>query len=965
MKKEITTSVYTFRDLIKGGLLYVDKTEYLYRLVSTTKGQFFCARPRRFGKSMVVSTLKEIFSANRSLFEGLYIYDTDYEWQKYPIIDIDFSRANVSSVMILSEWLTNLLQGYAADYKVELENTDPSLMFSELIEKVSRKRKKGIVLLVDEYDKPVLDHLENEEDAEKFRAFCDSFYQMIKGCEPYLRFVFITGVTKFTKVSIFNQLNSLNDITINEEYAGLFGYTKDEFLTCFDEYINEEVERRTEEKRVAFEEEQDRLEKEAKEKAEARRRKRRRRSADQVRRKREAVPLSVRDHRKKRRKNRRRPEDFDAEEEFPEIRDESGTAPDPEGSGIPEDYGTSAEETPVEEAAAEETDGTVLWSVEDTGEERARIPEEDGAVSGDAGEPTEEYPEAERTEAEPTEDNTVTEEAQTESVEIPEAEETPGDPAEEAAAAEIPEKEAEPEEAPDNSAGEAETSENSAEETDIEETSENSAEETETEETPEDPAEETVTENTVTEETQTESGEASETEETPAEPAEDAETEESPAVSGEAAEEPAEEEVYDPEEDEEDYGEIEEVVEAAESAGIAAVPAPEAEEPYPYDDGTPQEETYDEEASAAGEGPEDPGEEPEEQPDYVRLTFDHDAAFEEEKKAFITEVRKWYGGYRFYPDTPQLYNPVSLGLFFNNGCTFRNYWFSTGMPGFMMDLFKNNRIHADDVTGKEMAETAIDTFNVTELSGGKVSQERVVQMLFQTGFLTIRKLVVQNGFRSYTLKFPNREVRKTFQQCYVDPVAGAKPSKAKKEHVPAEEKPPWKLAPLICVLLALVTAVSIFFIVRMNEDWKEAHEQLAYEETYINELRAESETQEKDLESQLKEAESENSDNQSEIDDMKAEKESVEQDIRDSLKEIQSLESTATDLYGPEAVERLRSQYQDISSDSSSSDSGSQEAPEESSEGPLEGPFESPPGSSDGSGPDIQFLMNPVDAILQ
>jgi hypothetical protein len=330
MKKEITTSVYTFRDLIKGGLLYVDKTEYLYRLVSTTKGQFFCARPRRFGKSMVVSTLKEIFSANRSLFEGLYIYDTDYEWQKYPIIDIDFSRANVSSVMILSEWLTNLLQGYAADYKVELENTDPSLMFSELIEKVSRKRKKGIVLLVDEYDKPVLDHLENEEDAEKFRAFCDSFYQMIKGCEPYLRFVFITGVTKFTKVSIFNQLNSLNDITINEEYAGLFGYTKDEFLTYFDEYINEEVERRTEEKRVAFEEEQDRLEKEAKEKAEARRRKRRRRSADQVRRKREAVPLSVRDHRKKRRKNRRRPEDFDAEEDVPVIRDESWTGPDPE-----------------------------------------------------------------------------------------------------------------------------------------------------------------------------------------------------------------------------------------------------------------------------------------------------------------------------------------------------------------------------------------------------------------------------------------------------------------------------------------------------------------------------------------------------------------------------------------------------------------------------------------------------------
>ena len=168
--------------------------------------------------------------------------DTDYEWEKYPIIHLDFARANVSSIELLSLWAVQTLGGIAEKYGVTLKNDDPSLLFGELIQELHNKYQTGVVVLIDEYDKPLMEHLENETEAELYRQFMESFYQMIKGYEEYERFVFMTGVIKFAKLSIFSKLNSLTDISMDRKYACMFGYTEDELEKYFGEYIDRLVE---------------------------------------------------------------------------------------------------------------------------------------------------------------------------------------------------------------------------------------------------------------------------------------------------------------------------------------------------------------------------------------------------------------------------------------------------------------------------------------------------------------------------------------------------------------------------------------------------------------------------------------------------------------------------------------------------------------------------------------------------
>lgn len=240
MNKMISTSIYSFKDLVENNCIYVDKTMYLYDIITAPKGQFFCARPRRFGKSLAISTLEAIFNGDKELFKDCYIYkNTDYDWKKYPIIHLDFARANLSSIDLLSSWLTQSLNGIAKSNNIETENTDPALLFGELIEALYNSNHVGVVVLIDEYDKPIMEHLENETEAETFRSFMETFYQMIKGYERYERFVFMTGVIKFAKLSIFSKLNSLTDISMDKNYACMFGYTADELERYFGEYIDE------------------------------------------------------------------------------------------------------------------------------------------------------------------------------------------------------------------------------------------------------------------------------------------------------------------------------------------------------------------------------------------------------------------------------------------------------------------------------------------------------------------------------------------------------------------------------------------------------------------------------------------------------------------------------------------------------------------------------------------------------
>ena len=240
MNKAISTSIYSFKDLIENNCIYVDKTKYLYDIISAPKGQYFCARPRRFGKSLTISTLEAIFRGRKELFKECYIYtDTDYDWKQYPVIHLDFARANLSSIELLSSWLVQVLNSIARNAGIETENTDPALLFGELIEALYNKNQVGVVVLVDEYDKPIMEHLENEAEAEEFRRFMETFYQMIKGYEQYERFVFMTGVIKFAKLSVFSKLNSLTDISMDKNYSCMFGYTEDELKKYFGGYIDE------------------------------------------------------------------------------------------------------------------------------------------------------------------------------------------------------------------------------------------------------------------------------------------------------------------------------------------------------------------------------------------------------------------------------------------------------------------------------------------------------------------------------------------------------------------------------------------------------------------------------------------------------------------------------------------------------------------------------------------------------
>ncbi|MGN0940073.1 MAG: AAA family ATPase [Selenomonadaceae bacterium] len=239
--REITTSLYTFENLIRHNCIYIDKTKYIYKMLAVANGQFFCSRPRRFGKSLTVSTLEAVFKGKRELFKSLYLGSTDYDWSVHPVIHIDFGRVDMESMNSLTESLLDILVRCAKEYNVSIERTTPARAFELLISALYDKTGKGVVLLIDEYDKPILEHVDSMKDAEQYRDYIGNFYQIIKGSERYLRFTFITGVTKFAKVSIFSKLNNLDDITMNPSYGTMFGYTQDEFESYFKEYIDKAI----------------------------------------------------------------------------------------------------------------------------------------------------------------------------------------------------------------------------------------------------------------------------------------------------------------------------------------------------------------------------------------------------------------------------------------------------------------------------------------------------------------------------------------------------------------------------------------------------------------------------------------------------------------------------------------------------------------------------------------------------
>ena len=230
----ITSSVYTFADMREYNYLYVDKTEYLWKLVSHPKSMFFFSRPRRFGKSLTLSTLKAIFQGKKELFKGLYIENQPYVWKPYPVIHLDMGSVSADTPDKLEKQMTELLKRQAKINKIELDDKNEigaNSLFINLVNNLYDRDGK-VVILIDEYDKPILNNIQNEN-LEKLQDVMKGFYSVLKTCEPYERFVFITGVGKFFKVSIFSDLNNLTDISMSDDYATLCGYTEKELKENF------------------------------------------------------------------------------------------------------------------------------------------------------------------------------------------------------------------------------------------------------------------------------------------------------------------------------------------------------------------------------------------------------------------------------------------------------------------------------------------------------------------------------------------------------------------------------------------------------------------------------------------------------------------------------------------------------------------------------------------------------------
>ena len=239
--EKIATDIYTFAKLRKNGFTYVDKTDALYAMASGDVGnQFFIARPRRFGKSLAVSTLKSLFQGEREWFADLAI-EPKWDWsKKWPVLHLDMGSAQTTTVAELRRKWRDMLKDECKRNAIQfIDDENPATAFKNVIEALVEKSSDGqMVLLIDEYDKPLLGHLMKPDVAE-FRDALKAFYSVVKTLESKQRFTFLTGVSKFSKVSIFSDLNNLKDWTMHHKAATLFGYTHEEVLKYFPGRIHE------------------------------------------------------------------------------------------------------------------------------------------------------------------------------------------------------------------------------------------------------------------------------------------------------------------------------------------------------------------------------------------------------------------------------------------------------------------------------------------------------------------------------------------------------------------------------------------------------------------------------------------------------------------------------------------------------------------------------------------------------
>ncbi|MBE6382580.1 MAG: hypothetical protein E7049_06165 [Lentisphaerae bacterium] len=246
--RPIATDTHDFPSLRMDGKIYVDKTEYIYRLIAHNSSKlFFMSRPRRFGKSLTVSALKALFSGRRELFKGLYIDGTDWKWEKHPVIHFEFNDLTTTSIEAFAEDLKNHVEERLAEAGYAYDNTKPAHWnFGKAIETLAVQKDengnefhRGVVILVDEYDAPVGHALGDIDFAEKIRDRLSVVYSQMKNRTGDIRFLFMTGVSKFTRLSVFSALNNIVDVSQDSEYATMFGYTEEELSANFEEHLRE------------------------------------------------------------------------------------------------------------------------------------------------------------------------------------------------------------------------------------------------------------------------------------------------------------------------------------------------------------------------------------------------------------------------------------------------------------------------------------------------------------------------------------------------------------------------------------------------------------------------------------------------------------------------------------------------------------------------------------------------------
>jgi hypothetical protein len=230
--EKLPIGIQSFAKIREGGFYYVDKTPFALRL-SQGAGYFFLARPRRFGKSLFLDTLKELYEGNQALFVGLVIHD-QWDWQvRHPVLRISFGSSNLRDKGALQATLHRQLSAYEQQFGLPARYPAPSNRLADLIDRLHRQTGQRVVVLVDEYDKPILDLIDQPAAARELREELKGLYSVLKDQDAHLHFVFLTGVSKFTKVSLFSGLNNLRDITLDPHFSALCGYTETDLDQTF------------------------------------------------------------------------------------------------------------------------------------------------------------------------------------------------------------------------------------------------------------------------------------------------------------------------------------------------------------------------------------------------------------------------------------------------------------------------------------------------------------------------------------------------------------------------------------------------------------------------------------------------------------------------------------------------------------------------------------------------------------